>query len=574
MGDNVTVGGNDVDVIGTSNDETITIVSGNVTLDASFANGGDTIELAGEAEEYTAALSGSRVIITNVATGATVSIPVGTAGLDVEFGNDDTRSLMVMNGAVMFGDQTVTSTAVTLEAGSETEDSLTTALNNLQEAQDALDTFLASDDADVDNDPDTLTDETALDVNLKEARTQLQYDIEGRDSDGNLDPDNAAGSDAQLRANLTDAQDAVTAAEAAIADVDGLAAAIDDLEASQQAYIAARTEAGQDYAALVGEVASYNALTTNDVALAMNSAGVPITIDDMANFEGGETVVAYSDGTAAIRVNTAGTGLEVVGTAPNTAAFTALLADARAVFQSVVDMESAENTFQGDIVSVEALDGQDLAQPVETYYNAETGALTQAFFDNASLTEALFDAEDAVEAANQEIEDRADLKEAVTEAQALVTQYDDLAGDVTDAQDAIVELGYELPVAIEDTADLTATARSDVYILSGDNLDGAASINLFDAAGDDILFVGSGFTLSNISATTDLDASNQGDVNVLEVFVQQSGDDTILYFEDEAFAGNSSNGFQGFTLTLEGVDASTVSYDATGYITIEEMPVA
>ena len=105
-GQDVIVGGN-IAVFGTSAaGEVIEIVRGDVTLDASFNAGGDTVVLPGNAGTYTAVLGGS--FVTLEAGDVTVAIPVGVAGMSVQFGNS-TRELRIEDGKVMLGDQQVTS---------------------------------------------------------------------------------------------------------------------------------------------------------------------------------------------------------------------------------------------------------------------------------------------------------------------------------------------------------------------------------------------------------------------------------------------------------------------------------
>jgi hypothetical protein len=103
----VTIGG-DVSVLGTAAaGEVIEIVRGDVTLDASFNAGGDTLVLAGDAGSYSAVLNGSFVTIEG--GDVSVAMPVGIAGMAVQFGNS-TRMLRVdmASGQVMLGAQVVT----------------------------------------------------------------------------------------------------------------------------------------------------------------------------------------------------------------------------------------------------------------------------------------------------------------------------------------------------------------------------------------------------------------------------------------------------------------------------------
>src|SRR5690606_28668834 len=216
-GEDITVGGSNVTVVGTNaGGEEVTVVGGNVTFDSSFNSGGDTIALAGEAEDYTARISGSRVILTSTVNGTTVSIPVGTAGLDIEFGGDDTRTLQVEGGVLSLGDQTIANTGdTTLEPGA---DDLTAvqALEVLQAAEVALAEFEAEQAATGDD------LRTALDT-----------------AEGTLEAARATRSDAQLEADLISANADLDAAETDVAAVPGLTAAIEERDEAEAALDAA-----------------------------------------------------------------------------------------------------------------------------------------------------------------------------------------------------------------------------------------------------------------------------------------------------------------------------------------------
>jgi hypothetical protein len=112
----VDIGGN-VSVTGTSAPgEVISVLGGNVRLDASFNAGGDTVVLPGASGGYTASLSGSFVTITDGDT--SVAIPVGTHGLTVDFSDAD-LSLRIEGGQVMLGDQVVTSSGAPVQSAAQ-----------------------------------------------------------------------------------------------------------------------------------------------------------------------------------------------------------------------------------------------------------------------------------------------------------------------------------------------------------------------------------------------------------------------------------------------------------------------
>ena len=113
-GQDVDIGGN-VAIFGTaSGGEVINVLEGTIQLDASFNLGGDTVVLPGNANTYTATLSGSFVTI---ASGdISVAIPVGLAGLTVDFGDvDQVLRYDPESGQVLLGTQAIGSTAEPVE---------------------------------------------------------------------------------------------------------------------------------------------------------------------------------------------------------------------------------------------------------------------------------------------------------------------------------------------------------------------------------------------------------------------------------------------------------------------------
>lgn len=108
-GEDVDVGG-DLTVIGTNvGGEVITVLRGNIVFDPSFNMGGDTVRLPDDAGSFTVRLVGSTAIIAGPT--ATVTIPVGSAGLQVSF-NDVSRTLFydTASARMKLGEQTLTAT--------------------------------------------------------------------------------------------------------------------------------------------------------------------------------------------------------------------------------------------------------------------------------------------------------------------------------------------------------------------------------------------------------------------------------------------------------------------------------
>ncbi len=116
-GEDVDVGGNG-SVIGTrTGGEVITVTRGDISFDASFNAGGDIIILPGNASEYTVRLSGSQAIIE--ASGARVSIPLGTAGIDIQFvdSGQDATALSLDADTVLGAESTLISGYDTVTLG-------------------------------------------------------------------------------------------------------------------------------------------------------------------------------------------------------------------------------------------------------------------------------------------------------------------------------------------------------------------------------------------------------------------------------------------------------------------------
>lgn len=101
----------DLAVIGSNRTEHLTLLGGDLTLDPSFNRGGDTVAFAQAAGAFTAARSGSSVVLSGAE--GSVRIPVGTAGMTLDF-DGDARTLVFVAGEVRIDDQVIPFTGVTL----------------------------------------------------------------------------------------------------------------------------------------------------------------------------------------------------------------------------------------------------------------------------------------------------------------------------------------------------------------------------------------------------------------------------------------------------------------------------
>lgn len=102
-GADITVGGR-VDLFGTTAAEEVTLVLGDIRFDPSFNRGGDTINIAVTADAFMANRSGSSLFLDS--ENLDILIPIGSATTLVFAGGDE-RTLAVVSGSVMVGDQII-----------------------------------------------------------------------------------------------------------------------------------------------------------------------------------------------------------------------------------------------------------------------------------------------------------------------------------------------------------------------------------------------------------------------------------------------------------------------------------
>jgi Ca2+-binding RTX toxin-like protein len=102
-------------IFGTASIEHVTYRGGNVTLDPSFNRGGDVLGLAHEAQDYTAALVGSSIVLES--DDGRIVIPLGTTGMMLDFAGDDRLLQYDTETAQVFIDnQVISSTSAALIA--------------------------------------------------------------------------------------------------------------------------------------------------------------------------------------------------------------------------------------------------------------------------------------------------------------------------------------------------------------------------------------------------------------------------------------------------------------------------
>lgn len=434
--------------------------------------------------------------------------------------------------------------AIVAEAGADIagNEALTEALNTLSDAQAAEAEFL---NAQVDNEllaEADLTEESTL------ADIRTAIDTAAGEAQGALDADiDADGTQRSIEADLADAEEAVSDYEAEIAKVDGLAGAIAAKDAAQEQIEAAEKALVDVNADLAGEVVTYGQLNgiKGDVAVAY--------LDDADNDADPSDVASITvDGVELFTVSngelTSVAGEDVKG-----------VAALQAALQSKLDAELVlEEAGEADVAADASLDAVELTDAQQADLNDADDA-DAVYMQLEGLKAVVTDAE-AV------IDERAELVEAAEATAALNTEADALADAVTEADEALTDseedggLGVTLLSAGEDNSFATDTAE--VYLFDAEA--GAQSLRGF--ASEDKIFVGDSFTQVDLAANANF-ANAQGDVSTLEVFFQQEGTDTVLSFENEAFAGNGTTTSDMTQITLTGVNVEDLSLDS-GYITV------
>lgn len=122
-GQSVAVGGGAFDIFGTNrgSETVIAFDNASISLSGDFSRGGDVVRLTGRAGNFTAQLSGSSLVLTSAVDAITARIPIGPAGIKVQFEGSspesfDERILRFDGRNVTLGDAIVSSAAVSLNS--------------------------------------------------------------------------------------------------------------------------------------------------------------------------------------------------------------------------------------------------------------------------------------------------------------------------------------------------------------------------------------------------------------------------------------------------------------------------
>jgi len=219
------------------------------------------------------------------------------------------------------------------------------------------------------------------------------------------------------------------------------------------------------------------------------------------------------------------------------------------------DLDKAFNNLVADFEQRAELAGKSAAAD-EAFNGTLTGAVLKAAQDLQEERDGL---KDDVTSADQELTKAQDL---LSDLETLQKDYDAAVTDLEAAQQYFTDNDLELPVSIE--GGVTATAENDIFLYT----EKAGTVSGFGLEGEDQLFVGTGFTWTALEAGDDLATDRLGDSGVLEIFAQQSGNNVVLSFENETFAGSAENTDDITVVTLTGVSLENLNLSADGFITV------
>jgi hypothetical protein len=402
---------------------------------------------------------------------------------------------------------------------------------------------------------------------------------------------------------LTNAQKTLSDDNAAVAKVAGLTDAVSALGAASTALTAAQS----------GDKAAKADLAAKEAAFGVNNGGTAVTVSgtNLVYTKAGDTSATTL---ATIDVN----GKATLANGVDASKFTGLT-DLISSFNAEATALSNVNKAQANVdlahLSVNLLDvapdaagtitangtaytEANLIKAIATQINATTAntvasgatptiaqiqtelAVLKAQTDQTAYNsfKALVDAETASgDAFNPLItKQTADAAVVKTASDAISTLASDIAAQQTAkanvdtlaglkatadaAAKLLTDKGYAVVTLDAAHATSFATAASDIFVTSKHD----ATIGAFGLQGNDVLSVGKGFTLVHGAIGAQ---GVTGNDTALEIFVSQNGGDAVLQFENHAYS-SSVAGTTGeiFTVTLTGVDASTLHLDSNGII--------
>lgn len=440
---------------------------------------------------------------------------------------------------------------------------LTDALQTLQDAESAKEDFLesAAENELVENE---LTDGDSNDADdpddVQPAETEAAITAAQSEIEQSLaDARSTDGSDRVLQANLEDSEESVSDYQAEIDKVSGLSSAIEDKKAAVENVDAAKEAADNAAANLSGAEVTFGArnasidlsggvvyLDSDGTAVDLSDDGEVADIASVSTAEtGGTELFTVEDGEVTVAESEATADLE---------GFDALQTAVQADLDTQVSLAEANEADS---------DADDALSNINDLSDADFSGLEATGTD---VYDQLGTLEDGVEDAQTAVDDRADLVADAEEINGLADQLQAANDKVQDANDAIQDSEEDggLGVTLTDFGS-NASSADDLFVFSADA--NGSTVENFGDEGEDQIFVGTDFTRTDLDADATFTGEAQGDSSTLEVFFQQDGDNAVLNFENEAFAGSASGTEDLTKVTLVGVNVDDLQLD-NGYISI------
>ena len=386
---------------------------------------------------------------------------------------------------------------------------------------------------------------------------------------------------------LSDANKVLATENADVAKVAGLSVAVAAYNAAVTAQAAAVKTAGQTESAMDGAEITYEG---NNAPIVINANG---TVTGVIELDG--TTLVLASGVTEAK-NPGVTNLlatikaDIAADKALTAANTKLTAATTTLNRTDVTLPAALTALEA--VGAEmgmAAGSRPTAVQIEAELLARTAAekAAQAAVDAAAVpTQAQIDAEAAAQTALDDLVDAiaafdladlnsnvvadaqiaavADVKlktetvEALDDAVAALAEAEAIEAQLASLNDAIDEAGAvfaenDFVAPVEVTSFVAGTVDADIFVA------GSSSGTILNFGADDLLFIGTEYTLNTGKVATD------GNNAVLEVFMAQSGLNTVITLETKTFGSNSADAE--IVITLTGVNLADVSL-ANGIITI------
>ena len=402
-------------------------------------------------------------------------------------------------------------------------------------------------------------------------------------------------------ASLTAAQKTLSDDNAAIAKVAGLTGSLSTLTSAQTALKAATTLETSARADLVAKEAAFTVNNSGDAGTAAAISGTNLvytkggaevvlaTIDvngkatiadgvDASKFTGLTELISSfnSENSAAINVtkaqanvDNAQLGVNLLDVADDAAGTVGTTGDTEAqLIKAIADQINATTpkTVADGATPTVAQIQTELAVLKATDATAYTNF--KALVDAETAADATFNPligkqttdTAAVKAASDAIADLAKDVAALQAANANVNTLTGLQATADAAAKLLTDKGYNVVTLDAGHAASFGTSASDVFVTAKTD----ATIGAFGLQGSDSLAVGKGFALvQGAIGAKGVTASD----TALEIFVSQNGGDAVLQIENHAYSSNvAGTAGEVFTITLTGVDATSLHLDSNGII--------